>query len=673
MASNTISILVTAKDNASQVLRGVSNELDNGSGHASRFGGALKSMAATATVAFAAAAAGAGVFAIKSAADYEQSLNVFRSVSGATAAQMRDVAATAKQLGNDITLPGISAKDAALAMVELAKAGLSVNDTLAASKGVLSLAKAGQLETAQAAEITANALNAFSLKGTEASRVADLLAAAANASSADVTDMAYALQMSSAGAAAVKVPVEDLTTAIAQMANNGIKGSDAGTSLKSMFMNLIPTTTRAKDSMRQLNLDFYDAKGNFVGMRELVKQLQAGTKDLTDEQKAQHIENIFGADSMRAANILMKEGVDGYDKLRGAVTKVGAAQAMAAAQNAGFKGSLDALKSSVETLAIDIGLKMLPSLTAGLTALGGGINALSGPFLAWIDQSIASLGALGVQVWDYLGPKVRALITTIQTELVPAFTRVWEAIQPLLPVLGVIFVGAVGAVIDIIHTATILFSGFINELMNGNPVLWLLIGTFGALKAAMMLQAAFSALSAGFSLLTTMTIPSLMARVAALNLLISTPMVMPALAIAAALASLYQVVQAVMSVKGAIDALNSAASAKAAAEVSNADAIARIRASNQSEAWKSKKISEISSGGRAMGGPVAQGRSYIVGENGPELFTPASGGSISSNGSSAGSVIVNITGPVSFQNRSDIDYFAERINKTQRLARLGMA
>lgn len=129
-------------------------------------------------------------------------------------------------------------------MVELGKSGLSVNDTIATSKGVLSLVKAGQMETAQAAEIAANALNAFGYKGTEGSRVADILAAAANASSADVTDFAYSLQMSSAGAAAVKVPIDNPVASIGLMATNGIKGSDAGTSLKTMFMNLIRQTDR---------------------------------------------------------------------------------------------------------------------------------------------------------------------------------------------------------------------------------------------------------------------------------------------------------------------------------------------------------------------------------------------------------------------------------------------
>lgn len=373
MAQNSINILITAKDAASATLKRISQEVDSGTGSIDRANqrwAQLGNVVKVSALALAAAGVSAATYAVKTAADYEQSLNVFQSVSGATVEQMKLVGAQARALGQDAALPGISARDAAAAMVELSKAGISVNDTLKASKGVLALAKAGNIETAEAASIAANALNAFSLKGEEATRVADLLAAGANASSADVRDMAYSLQMSAAQAASVKVPVEDLTTAIAEMANNGIVGSDAGTSLKTMFMNLIPTTDKAKESMKKLNLDFYDAEGRFVGMRNLVEQLQKGTAGLTDEQKALHIEQIFGADSSRAVNILMKEGVQGYDKLRTSVTKAGAATELARAQNAGFKGALDNLQSSLETVSIDVGSRLLPKLTSLIQTVG---------------------------------------------------------------------------------------------------------------------------------------------------------------------------------------------------------------------------------------------------------------------------------------------------------------
>jgi TP901 family phage tail tape measure protein len=114
-------------------------------------------------------------------------------------------------------------------MSELAKAGLSVNNVMAASKGVLQLSAAGQLSNAQAAEVIAGALNMFALTGEDAVKVADPLAADPNRSSAGVTDMADALKMSGNVAASADLGLDQLVTSISLMANAGIKGSDAGT------------------------------------------------------------------------------------------------------------------------------------------------------------------------------------------------------------------------------------------------------------------------------------------------------------------------------------------------------------------------------------------------------------------------------------------------------------
>lgn len=456
--SNKINIVITAEDKARGPIRGVADEMDSASSKAGKFRDSLASTARVAALATGAAGVLAAKFALTSAADYEQSLNIFKSVSSATTEQMGVVASTARALGKDMSLPGVSAKDAALAMVELAKAGLSVNDTMAASKGVLSLAKAGQMDTAAAAEVAANALNAFSLEGKEANRIADLLAAAANASSANVSDLAFSLQMSSASAAAVKVPVEDLTAAIAQMANNGIKGSDAGTSLKTMFMNLIPTTDKAKQSFKKLNLDFYDAKGNFVGLRDMVRQLEEGTKNLTDEQKALHIEQIFGADSSRAANILLKEGVQGYDRMTAAVKKNGAATELAAAQNAGFKGALDGLKSSLETVAIDIGMKVIPLATQLATRIS-----------SKVEPAFESFLKVGRSVRDFLRPALEGLGDAIDNALLPALRDV--AKSDIVRYIGGAVVVAFYAAIRVVEGTIRVFSTLASQLSTFTPLL----------------------------------------------------------------------------------------------------------------------------------------------------------------------------------------------------------
>jgi TP901 family phage tail tape measure protein len=212
--------------------------------------------------------------------DYQDSLNLFEATAEATGEQMTRVGEMAKTLGADMSLPATSAGDAAAAMTELVKAGLSVDETLAAAKGTLQLAAAGQLSEAAAAEIAANAINAWrnaegeaALKGTDATRVADLLAAAANSSSGEVTDMADSLKMAAAVFAAAGIPIEDTVAVIGEMANAGIQGSDAGTSLKQMLLSLQAPSDTAKKQMDQLGISIYDAQGKMLPIKDVIANM----------------------------------------------------------------------------------------------------------------------------------------------------------------------------------------------------------------------------------------------------------------------------------------------------------------------------------------------------------------------------------------------------------------
>ncbi len=125
--------------------------------------------------AISASTAVAGVYAILDiGAQYQSSMNMLQAVTGATAEQMKRADEVAMRLGNDLSLPGISAADAATAMTELGKAGMTVEQSMAAAKGMLQLATAANISAAAATEITANSLNMFNLQSSESSRVADL-------------------------------------------------------------------------------------------------------------------------------------------------------------------------------------------------------------------------------------------------------------------------------------------------------------------------------------------------------------------------------------------------------------------------------------------------------------------------------------------------------------------
>jgi len=401
--------------------------------------------------------------AVSKAAELESELNFLQAVSGATGEQMRKVSELAKQLGADATIPAASALDAAKAMTELAKAGLSVEQSMAAAKGTLQLAAAGQLDAARAAEIVAGALNAFNLQGDQAVRVADLLAASANASAANVTSMADSLKMSSSVAAMSNRTIEETIAALSMMANAGIQGSDAGTSLKTMLLRLMAPTDKAAGMMEELGIKLTDAKGRMLPMRDIVDQFSRALSKLNEDQRNFTLSTIFGTDAIRAANIILMAGVDAYDEMYKAVTKSNAAADLAAARMRGLKGAQEALNNTVDSLALALGEKLLPGLTRVMEALvsllgqddvvgffekiGEGINSFLqriGRFIEAVKEElyfepvIAALASALKLFFEGLASLVNVIMRSIN------FEAISDAIEDVMKAIGRIDFSALG-------------------------------------------------------------------------------------------------------------------------------------------------------------------------------------------------------------------------------------
>lgn len=336
---------------------------------------------------------GVAAAGLNAAMGFEQSMNQIQVVGGVAADAMSSLNAKALQLGAETSF---SAGEAAQGMLELAKAGLSADEVMGSIGGTLDLAAAGNLGVGQAAEITANAMNAFSLPAEEATRVANLLAAAANSSSVEVTDMAQAFTMSASVFGANNVPIDQLAASIAILGNNGLKGSDAGTSMKTMLMRLTSPTAEAADVMRHLGLQVYNADGSFRNFQDVVADLGDVTADLTDEQRNMALTQIFGADAIRAANILIKEGAGEYERMMGAVNQAGAATDVANARMKGLAGAIQYIQGTIESLMIGAFqpfLQGIADMIRGLADMMASFGQLPQPV---INAVLAFLGVLGV-------------------------------------------------------------------------------------------------------------------------------------------------------------------------------------------------------------------------------------------------------------------------------------
>src|SRR3954470_2521691 len=447
-------------------INGLGDSFNDAENRGSRLSGFLGGALRTGLLAGGAAAVAAGGASIKMAGDFEQSLNVLRYNSGATAEQFAQLSARARELGKDASLPGVSAADAALAMNELAKAGLSVNDVLGASKGVLSLAKAGNIDVGLAATTTARALQAFGLEGTAATQVADMLASAANKSTADVQDLAFSLQMAGSGSRQMGVPLQDTIAALGIFSNAGIAGSDAGTSLKAMFQQLANPTKESATLMQQLGLDFFDAQGRFVGLEATAGQLQAKLSGLSAEQRNAALATIFGADASRVAGILANEGAVGFDRMRDAVQTQGAAANAAKAYNDGFKGSLDAFMSSLQTMATDLGSKVLPPLTAFIRAISTPGQTI-GAFVDWFNKAGPAVQGFTV----FLGALAAGgIVYGVAMGIATAATAVFGAVMAVVlsPVCLVIAaVAALAAIVFVVYRNWSNITGFFANAWEG--------------------------------------------------------------------------------------------------------------------------------------------------------------------------------------------------------------
>jgi TP901 family phage tail tape measure protein len=362
-------------------------------------------------------AAGVGL-AIGKFAEFDQAMsNVL-----ATGQDARDNQMALRQAAMDAGAATVfSATESANAIEEMAKAGVEAKDILGGGlAGALDLAAAGGLGVADAAGIAATALETFKLEGTDMSHVADLLAAGAGKAMGDVSDLSQALAQGGQAAALTGLSIEETTASLAAFASQGLLGSDAGTSLKTMLLSLSPTTKKAAELMDELNLRAYDQQGQFVGVAEYAGKLQAALGDMGAEQQTATLKTIFGTDAYRAAAVMLGEGEAGMRKWISAVDDSGYAAETAAQRLDNLKGDWEAFGGAVDTALISMGEGAngpLRFFVQSLTELVDGFNNLpdgAQQATLWVG-AVGAAVSLGAGIFLTAVPKVAEYRTAIET------------------------------------------------------------------------------------------------------------------------------------------------------------------------------------------------------------------------------------------------------------------
>ncbi|MEQ3835312.1 phage tail tape measure protein [Lawsonella clevelandensis] len=386
------------------------------------FGKSLKGVAASAALTARSMAGGLGFAGVgmalkgvvQAGMEFETNLNTMQAVSGATASQMRNVKQAARELGTDSSFVSTSAADAALAMAELAKAGMNADQSMAAARGTLQLAEAAQISGAEAATIQANALNAFGLEASQAGYVSDVLANAANKSSAEMKDIADGMQQTAAVARSYGVSIDDTAAALAVLANNGIKGSDAGTLMKRTLQQLANPSKQVQGALQELGVEAFDAQGNFKGMAYVMGALQDASKSMSREAYVTATNVAFGSDAARFAGIAAKEGAEGFIKMQKGINQAGAAAKLAKSRAKGLPGAWSQVKNAVE----DFGLVVYDAVDKPLT--------YAAKAATWVVEKVTvGLASLRnpVDTFNKSSARMKAALIGLSAVAIPIFTK----------------------------------------------------------------------------------------------------------------------------------------------------------------------------------------------------------------------------------------------------------
>lgn len=305
---------------------------------------------ATAVTAVSTGLAGVSGYAIKVGADFEAQMSRVQAISGATGKEFEQLKNQAIELGADTAF---SASEAAQGMENLASAGFTTNEIMSAMPGMLDLAAASGEDLANSADIAASTLRGFGLEASEAGHVADVLAENANRTNSSVAETGEAMKYIAPLARAAGISMEETAAAIGIMADSGIQGSQAGTTLRGALSRLSKPTNVMQQAMDELGVSFYDSEGKMLSLTDQVGMLQSAMEGMTDEQKNNYLVTLYGQEALSGMLALINEGPESLSSLTSAYESCdGAAQAAATTMQDNLKGSIEGLAGSAETLAI---------------------------------------------------------------------------------------------------------------------------------------------------------------------------------------------------------------------------------------------------------------------------------------------------------------------------------
>ena len=353
---------------------------------------------------------GIGAAGIKVATDFEKGMSEVKAISGATGKDFDALRNKAIELGADTAF---SSNEVAEAMTEMAKAGWSSEQIIDGMSGVLAAAAASGEGLASVSTIVADAITGFGLKAKDSTRIADLLTQAANSGTIGISDLGESFKYIAPVAGAMGLSVEDVTTALSAMSMAGIKGSQAGTSLRTMLTRMVKPTDAVAAAMGELGISVTNQDGSMKSLDDIVSNLRTSFDGLTESEKAKYAATLAGQEGMAGMLSLLNLTEEEYNEIAKSMDNAGGvAEKTASIMQDNLKSKVEQLGGALESLAIKLADYVIPYLQKFVEWLTGLIDkftaldpetqkmilkfaaivAAAGPVLAILGKLVTSVG-----------------------------------------------------------------------------------------------------------------------------------------------------------------------------------------------------------------------------------------------------------------------------------------
>ena len=405
---------------------------------------------------------GLGTAAVVTGNNFEAQMSRVQAIAGATGEELDKLTEQAMQLGAETSF---SATQVAEGMENLASAGFTTEEIMEAMPGLLDLAASSGADLATSSEIAASAIRGFGLEASEAGHVADVFAEAAAKTNAQTEDMGEAMKYIAPVANTMGLSIEEVAAAIGIMSDAGIKGEQAGTTLRGALTRLTKPTDKMIGVMEELGISFYDNEGKMKSLTEMIEMLQDATKDLTDEQEQNALTTLFGTESLSGMVSLINRGSDDLDDMTKSFKKAdGAAEDMADTMLDNTAGSLESLSGAIESAGIAIQKALSPEirkLSEWIQDLVNDFNNLSEEEQLNIIKTVALVAGIGplIKILGTAGKTIGTVTTGIgtfsqaigvaigkTTSQVSAVNKLANAFKFLTSPMGIVLTAMAGAV-----------------------------------------------------------------------------------------------------------------------------------------------------------------------------------------------------------------------------------